>query len=54
MFDKRYDEKVAYVRAIRDIYPGEEIFVDYGRWYWLKKAPVRYRPNSSNLLNVLI
>ena len=40
-FDKRLDEKCAYVVAIRDILPGEELFVDYGRWYWIGKKPVK-------------
>lgn len=28
-----YDDKM-YIEATRDIFPGEEIFVDYGRDYW--------------------
>lgn len=41
IFDKRPEEQCAYVVAKRDIAAGEEIFVDYGRWYWLKKTPTR-------------
>lgn len=40
-FDKRPDEQCAYVVAKRDIAAGEEIFADYGRWYWLGKTPTR-------------
>lgn len=49
MFDKRPEDKCAYVRAMKDILPGEEIFVDYGKWYWLKKAPVRFVSPKSTL-----
>lgn len=41
IFDKRPAESCAYVTAIRDISPNEEIFVDYGRWYWAGKKPVK-------------
>ncbi|CAF0858841.1 unnamed protein product [Adineta ricciae] len=41
LFDKRPDEQCAYVIAKRDIARGEEIFADYGRWYWLGKTPTR-------------
>ncbi|KAL4162934.1 hypothetical protein PRNP1_003466 [Phytophthora ramorum] len=34
-FDKRPQEDKALVVAMRDIRLGEEIFVDYGRRYWL-------------------
>eukprot|EP01031_Cornospumella_fuschlensis_P031359 gene31359-37899_t len=40
-FDKRPSEQCAYVIALRDIEPGEELFADYGRWYWLKKCPAK-------------
>ena len=33
-FDKKPEEGCADVVAIRDVYPGEELYVDYGRWYW--------------------
>ena len=33
-FEKRPSEKCAYVVALRDINLGEELFVDYGKWYW--------------------
>ncbi len=35
-FDKLPEERKAVVVALRAIAPGEELFVDYGRWYWLK------------------
>ncbi|CAF3336303.1 unnamed protein product [Rotaria sp. Silwood1] len=41
IFDKRPEEQCAYVIAKRDIAAGEEIFADYGRWYWLTKTPNR-------------
>lgn len=41
VFDKRPEEQCAYVVAKRDIAVGEEIFADYGRWYWLTKKPTR-------------
>jgi SET domain-containing protein len=41
VFDKRPDEQCAYIVAKRDIAAGEEIFADYGRWYWLRKTPTR-------------
>jgi hypothetical protein len=34
-FEKLPQEGRADVIATRDIYPNEELFVDYGRWYWL-------------------
>ncbi|CAM9156586.1 unnamed protein product, partial [Ectocarpus fasciculatus] len=33
-FVKSPEEKCAWVKAIRDIKAGEEIYVDYGKWYW--------------------
>ena len=36
-FLKSPQEKCAWVIAQRDIAVGEELFVDYGRWYWLLK-----------------
>jgi hypothetical protein len=38
-FDKRPEQKCAFVIATKDISPGDEIFVDYGRWYWAGKKP---------------
>ena len=32
-FEKR--EEDALVVATRRIYPGEELYVDYGKWYWV-------------------
>jgi hypothetical protein len=40
-FRKRPDEECAEVVAIRDIAAGEEIFVDYGKWYWAGLKPTR-------------
>ena len=40
-FDKQPEEKCAYVIATRNIVAGEELFVNYGKWYWAGKAPVR-------------
>ena len=34
-FDKIPEDCKALVIATRDICPGEEFYVDYGRWYWL-------------------
>jgi len=38
-FLKSRSEKCAWVIASRDISSGEEIFVDYGRWYWAGGLP---------------
>lgn len=38
-FKKCPQAKCAYVVALRDILPNEEIFVDYGKWYWLSLKP---------------
>ena len=27
--------------ALREIEPGEELFVDYGRFYWMRQSPAR-------------
>ena len=40
-FNKNPSEGIAYVVALRDINPNEEIFADYGRWYWLRKTPTK-------------
>lgn len=46
-FEKRPREEKALVVALRDINAGEELFVDYGRFYWLAynllhpESPVR-------------
>ncbi|RHY32860.1 hypothetical protein DYB32_002171 [Aphanomyces invadans] len=34
-FDKVPDRKHALVRATRTISTGDEVYVDYGTWYWL-------------------
>lgn len=33
-FAKCPDEGIAQVIAIKDIHVGDEIYVDYGKWYW--------------------
>lgn len=38
-FEKHPELEKAFVIARRNIVAGEELFVDYGRWYWLKKKP---------------
>jgi SET domain-containing protein len=35
VFDKRPQDNLARVVALRDISPDEELYVDYGRFYWL-------------------
>jgi hypothetical protein len=47
VFDKRPDEQCAYVIAKRNIAAGEEIFADYGRWYWLQKTSTRLEKIST-------
>ena len=39
-FDKRPEDGVAGVVALRDISAGEELLVGYGKWYWMR-APGR-------------
>lgn len=34
VFEKQPEHERALVVAIRDIAPGDEVFVDYGKWYW--------------------
>jgi hypothetical protein len=41
MFLKSAVERCAWVISTRDIEPGEEVYVDYGRWYWVGKSPKR-------------
>mmetsp|Transcript_19173 Transcript_19173/g.67681 ORF Transcript_19173/g.67681 Transcript_19173/m.67681 type:complete len:179 (-) Transcript_19173:663-1199(-) len=33
-FDKQPEAKRARVVALRKIFAGDEVYVDYGRWYW--------------------
>ena len=40
-FQKRPEECCADIIATRDIAAGEEIFVNYGKWYWAKLKPTR-------------
>ena len=35
IFDKNEYEKCAKIIATRNIYLGEELYVDYGKWYWI-------------------
>ena len=42
MFLKSRCESCAWVISTRDINKGEELFVDYGRWYW---AGASVKPN---------
>eukprot|EP01138_Halocafeteria_seosinensis_P014732 gb/GECG01015039.1/.p1 GENE.gb/GECG01015039.1/~~gb/GECG01015039.1/.p1 ORF type:complete len:209 (+),score=19.80 gb/GECG01015039.1/:1-627(+) len=37
-FDKQQDSRCAIVEATRTILPGEELFVSYGRLYWVKDS----------------
>ncbi len=39
--------------ALRDIVPGEEIFVDYGKWYWASLKPMRLTNSELNELKDL-
>tara|TARA_A100001015_G_scaffold315500_1_gene427456 strand:+ start:456 stop:1655 length:1200 start_codon:yes stop_codon:yes gene_type:complete len=43
-FRKIPEQWKAEVIALRDITAGEELFVDYGRWYWLKVPYKRLSP----------
>jgi SET domain-containing protein len=36
-FEKYPQERKALVVAIKNIKPGDELFVDYGKWYWYGK-----------------
>jgi uncharacterized protein len=40
-FLKSPEEKCAWVISTRDIFPGEEVFVDYGKWYWASISGTR-------------
>ena len=48
-FDKRPEENCAYVIALRNINIGEELFVDYGKWYWAGSPIVPLRMSFSEL-----
>ena len=39
MFLKSKPDKCAWVITIKDLQPDEEIFADYGRWYWATIKP---------------
>lgn len=45
-FVKLPDKLKAEVVATRDIYPGEEVYVDYGKWYWLGSKMSAISQNS--------
>lgn len=49
IFDKRPDENLAFVIAKRDIFPDEEIFVDYGKWYWFGS---QIKPRKLSSVNI--
>lgn len=38
-FLKSPRERCAWVLSTRDLRPGEEVYADYGRWYWVGKTP---------------
>lgn len=40
-FLKSPSEFCARVTCMKDINPGSELFVDYGKWYWLTKKPIK-------------
>ncbi|CBJ33015.1 conserved unknown protein [Ectocarpus siliculosus] len=46
-FRKLPQESKALVVALKDIQPGQEIFVDYGRWYWLSLKPTKLGDDGS-------
>jgi SET domain-containing protein len=50
-FEKCPEDKCARVVALRDIEVGEEIFADYGKWYWASLKPARM---STAVLKALI
>ncbi len=51
VFQKCPEDKCARVVALRDIAVGEEIFADYGKWYWASLKPSRM---STSALKALI
>lgn len=50
IFEKQPENNRALVRALRDIAVGEEIFVDYGKWYWAGSKPTGKLRLSNELL----
>ncbi|CAM9704175.1 unnamed protein product [Sphacelaria rigidula] len=48
-FEKLPLEGKALVVALKNIEPGQEIFVDYGRWYWLSLTPASLGDDGSPL-----
>jgi len=42
----------AWVTALRDIAVGEEIFVDYGKWYWLSLSPSKLTFSQLNKFKI--
>jgi hypothetical protein len=40
-FLKSPDERCAWVLTTRALRPHEEVYADYGRWYWAGKKPKR-------------
>ena len=49
-FEKHPEMQCAHVVALRDIHPGEEIFVDYGKWYWASAVSKPFRLSFSALI----
>ena len=42
-FNKNCSDGIAQVIAIRDIEENEELYVDYGKWYWLSLNPSKLK-----------
>jgi len=51
-FEKDAFNKCAQVVALRDIEAGEELFVDYGKWYWKGAAVIPTRISFSDLVKL--
>eukprot|EP00928_Gymnodinium_smaydae_P076761 TRINITY_DN59830_c0_g1_i1.p1 TRINITY_DN59830_c0_g1~~TRINITY_DN59830_c0_g1_i1.p1 ORF type:complete len:225 (-),score=18.18 TRINITY_DN59830_c0_g1_i1:343-1017(-) len=47
VFDKQLDAGYALVVSTRNIRAGEELFVDYGKWYWASSTPRRILPSHA-------
>lgn len=42
-FEKHPELNCAVIVATRDIFPGEELYADYGKWYWIGATIKPYR-----------
>jgi SET domain-containing protein len=51
-FSKKPEQYKAEVIAIRPINKNEELFVDYGRWYWLGHKVKPHRLTFSDLIRL--